>query len=733
MVLLHAPTALAFLLCPYLLGALGAALFSAKAEPHPTSGEEKFGGIPRTPSEAPPVLHQRAPTQTDDPSAPLGEREFWRTPRASIFDGSPRPARALSRVVGYGFAFLGGIAGAFVALAALSGSTVSAVEVFRVAPYLPLIVGIDPLTAWFVLVLSVVGAATSVAALGYARAYDGHGGARLAVVFNVFLATMLLVLVAESAFAFLVAWEAMSLASYLLVVHSDERRAVRRAGFVYLVMTHVGTAFLLVAFLALASAGGGLDFATLRAGGRALDPTVRGLLFLCALVGFGTKAGMVPLHVWLPRAHPVAPSHVSALMSGVMLKVSLYGFIRVAFDLFGGGPAWWGEIVLLVGIVSAVLGVIYALMQHDLKTLLAYHSVENVGIIALGLGAALLFNAWGQPSLAALALAAGLFHTLNHAVFKALLFLGAGAVDQATGTKDLERLGGLIHRMPQTAVLFVIGAAAISALPPLNGFASEWLTFQALLGIGAHAPGMLEALGAVLLAGLLALTGALAAACFVKAFGVAFLALPRSPEAANAAEAPPALRLGMASLALLCVGLGLSPGLALGQLGAITTALVGVGLPPASPGSVVALGSGSLAPLGALGAVMLLGAIPLLGLRLLGSVPERRGPTWVCGWELDPSMQYGATSFAKPIRLFFRAIVQPRRTVERTYAQEPYFVARLRYRGSISPTFERHLYGPVTHVLLRTANLLRVVQNGSLRLYLAYVLVTLIVLLIVAR
>jgi hydrogenase-4 component B len=416
-----------------------------------------------------------------------------------------------------------------------------------------------------------------------------------------------------------------------------------------------------------------------------------------------------------------------------MLKIALYGFVRVTFDLLGGGPAWWGMLVIAVGVVSAVLGVMYALMQHDLKTLLAYHSVENVGIIAIGLGASLVLADWGQPALAALALAAGLFHVLNHAVFKALLFLGAGAIDQAAGTKDLERLGGLIRRMPQTALLFVIGAAAISALPPLNGFASEWLTFQALLGIGVVSTSVLAQLGAAVAAGLLALTGALAAACFVKAFGVAFLALPRSISAAKATEAPLALRLGMAPLALACVGLGLAPGIATGLLAPVTRGFFQAIPPSAGLGSLAIPGGANLAPLGILGALLVLGALPLLMLRGLGQVPERRGPTWVCGWELTPAMTYGAAGFAKPIRLFFRAIIRPGRRIERSYAQEPYFVSHISYEGSVPPMFERHLYGPITHAMLRAANLLRLLQNGSLRLYLAYVLATLIILLILAR
>jgi hydrogenase-4 component B len=642
-----------------------------------------------------------------------------------------RPVAA--RVTGYTCATVAGLAGVVCSLAVLAGGSFPPIEIFRAAPYLPILVGVDSLSAWFVLIVSAVGAATSIAGLGYARHYDHHGGARLAAFFNLFLAAMLAVVVVQSLFAFFVVWEAMSLVSFALVVHDHERRDVRQAGLVYLVMTHVGTAFLFAGLLILAGAGGGFDYAALRAGAHALDPTTRSLVFAGALIGFGTKAGLIPLHVWLPLAHPIAPSHVSALMSGVMLKIAIYGFVRVVFDFLGGGPEWWGWLVLIVGIVSAVLGVLYAIMESDLKRLLAYHSVENLGIIVVGLGAALLLQSWHQPALAALGLAAGLFHSLNHALFKALLFLAAGAVDGATGTKNLERLGGLSRRMPQTAVMTLIGAAAISALPPLNGFASEWLTFQALLGVGTRAPAAGYALGAAILAGLLGLTGALAAACFVKAYGVAFLGIPRSAEAAKATEAPLALRLGMLPLAAGCVVLGFVPGLATQQLGAVTSVLLGAATPAAPLGAILIPSGASLVPLGTVGALMLLGALPVLALRAFGSVPTRRGPTWVCGWDLQPRMQYGSASFGKPIRLFFRAILRPERSVERTYAQKPYFLSAIGYHASLEPVFERYLYGPIQRAFLQIAHWSRVLQSGNLRQYLAYVLITLIVLLIAAR
>lgn len=642
---------------------------------------------------------------------------------------SARPAAAR---LGAGiFAILAAITGVALALPVLLNSPGYAGEVPGPVGGLSVALKLDGLSAWFVLLLSGVALPVVVAGLAYARAYDANGGPRLAAATNVFLAAMVLVLLADSIYAFLLGWELMALSSYLLVVHEHAALGVRRAGFAYLGMTHLSAAFLLVGLLLLRSAGGGAwDFASLRHA--VLDPRLRDLIFLLALIGCGTKAGLIPLHVWLPRAHPVAPSHVSALMSGVMLKVGIYGLLRVAWDLLGGGPAWWGALVLGLGLLSAVLGVLYALMEHDLKRLLAFHSIENVGIVLIGVGAGLLLAALGHPAAAALALGAGLFHALNHALFKALLFLGAGAVQQATRTRDLEELGGLIRRMPQTAVLFLLGSAAISALPPLNGFASEWLTFQALLALGQVADVRL-AVGALLAAGLLGLTGALAAACFVKAFGVAFLGLPRSHAADQASEAPLALRSGMGLLALGCVVFGLLPGLAVQLLVVPTAQLAGVALPSAGPTLVVTPGAG-LVPPALLGGLIAASALALLATRLFGgSRVARSVPTWACGYALVPRMQYGSTAFAKPIRLFFRAIVRPERAVESEYHLAPYFPARLRTHGAIQPVFEQHLYGPLTAGLLHAAKVARALQSGSLRLYLAYILATLVALLVWTR
>jgi hydrogenase-4 component B len=596
------------------------------------------------------------------------------------------------------------------------------------APYARLGLVIDPLAAWFVLVIAVVALPVGIAAFGYSRDYDHHGGPRMHAATGLFVASMLLVVVADGVMTFLVAWELMSLSSYFLVVHHDDDPEVRRAGFVYLVMTHIGTVALTGAFLMLAAAGGGLDFDALRVGAARLGPLARDGVFLLCIVGFGVKAGLIPLHVWLPRAHPVAPSHVSALMSGVMLKTAVYGLFRLVWDIMGGGPAWWGGLLLALGAVSAVLGILYALMESDLKRLLAFCSVENLGIIAIGIGAGLAAGGMGQPAIAAIGLGAALFHTLNHAIFKSLLFLAAGSVHHATGTKDVEKLGGLVRRMPWTGALFILGAAAISALPPLNGFASEWLTIQALLALAGAVMSTWSNLGVLVVGAMVALTGALAAACFVGAAGVAFLGIPRSDSAATAHETSAWSLLGMGVLAIGCVVLGVFPRLALGRIEAI--------VPRAVESTTTTITVGTLttySPLATLGAVVAIVAVAWLGARLLGSVPNRRGPAWACGFALEPRMQYGALAFAKPIRLFFATVLRPSRDIQPAGAGSAYFPTPYRYRAYVRPLFDELLYRPTLGALMIATRRARGIQGGSVRAYLGYVFATLVILLWLVR
>ena len=465
-----------------------------------------------------------------------------------------------ARMLAFGLAAAGGA----IEIAASATALARGVNVEWTLPSrVPLVswtVRLDPLSAFFSLALGILAVAVSIYSLGYLRDWEGRKSISiLGFFYNVLLLSLALVFTASNAFFFLMAWEVMALASYCLISFEHQEEETRRAGILFLVMSHAGSGLVLIGFLILAAATGGLDFASFHQVASTLGPWKQGAVFTLFFIGFGVKAGIIPLHVWLPAAHPVAPSNVSALMSGIVIKAGIYGIARVLFDFFNIPPLWAGMVVLAVGVASALLGVLYALMEHDLKRLLAYHSVENIGIILIGFGAAMMFRSLGYPVPAALSLIAGLYHTLNHAIFKCLLFLGAGSVSQATGTRNMERMGGLIRRMPSTAAYFLIGAVAISGLPPFNGFISEWLTYQGLLA-GFGTTQSLTRIMFPLAGALLALTAALAAACFVKAFGISFLALPRSVEAANAREVSVEMRCGMGLLAAACVATGLGAG-----------------------------------------------------------------------------------------------------------------------------------------------------------------------------
>jgi hydrogenase-4 component B len=592
---------------------------------------------------------------------------------------------------------------------------------------------VDGLAAWFLVVLSALAVPIALFSIGYV----GHRHLRsrsvfIGIAFNLLVGAVEVVFAAGDAITLLFAWELMTLATAALVATEHEERANRRAALQYLVMSHVGTGCLIAGFLALASVSGSFAFSTLLSGDVARGP-MRDALFGLFLFGFGVKAGTIPLHVWLPEAHPAAPSSISALMSGVLLKTGVYGIVRVCAFGLGVPRLSWGVLILVLGGLSAVLGVLYALMQHDLKRLLAYHSIENIGIILLGLGAGMMALAYGRRDIASIGIAASLYHVLNHAVFKGLLFLGAGGVVMTTGTRQIERFGGLLRRMPWTGFFFLVGALAISGLPPLNGFASEWLTFQAFLfGFRSSAEPLVHFLFAVGGA-LLALTTALAAACFVKAFGISFLALPRSREAAAAHEVSAVMLVPQSVLALLCVGLGLFPGVVLRVLEGVLVSLPG--LRPRADLARGALGMMSglerTSGLGTfdhvvpavLGAALLGGVAVAVRLAARAGVAVRRVPTWGCGGELSARTEYTATAFSKPLMMIFRAVYRPTRQVEALAEVSPYFPQEVRYRSEIEPTFERYLYGPLLRAVLRVADGMKVLQAGSLHAYLAYVLV----------
>ena len=642
----------------------------------------------------------------------------------------------VARIVGHGGTLLGAIAAFVFGLGGLAGGSLE----LTIPDLLPIGgagLGVDRLSAFFVIVVAGGAIAAALYAIGYTREYAGkYSLTAMALAFNLFVAAMILVPLARNVLTFLVLWELMSLASYFLVITEHEYRETLRAGWIYFVMTHAGFAALFLGFLLLGRVSGTMSFAAWNTATVKFDSASRDLIFILLALGFGSKAGIIPLHVWLPRAHPAAPSHVSALMSGVMIKLGVYGLVRVAFDWLGTGPVWWGEIVLVLGAISAVLGVLYALIEHDLKRLLAYHSVENIGIILLGVGAAMLFQVYRLEALAALALVAALYHTLNHATFKSLLFMGAGAVLHATHTRNMEELGGLIKRMPQTAVFFLVGSIAIAALPPFNGFISEWLTFQSLLlsfRISAHTVNLIFAFSVAALA----LTSGLAAACFVKAFGITFLALPRSEHAEQAREVEWRMRAAMALLALLCVVLGVLPALILAPLEATVFDLTHAHADMQFNFNAVVAndGFGWAAPLWmGIGLAVLFVVIPL-ALRSIGASRQRRYyETWSCGRALQTSrFEYTATAFANPFKRVFAILYRPVKDLDIEFHPESrYFVRTIEYENPSRLIFEDKIYRPLLRMINAAARRARVLQSGNVHGYLVYILIALVALLILA-
>jgi hydrogenase-4 component B len=629
-------------------------------------------------------------------------------------------------------------AGLVAALAVLTGSATFVATMPDLLPLAGVRIELDALGAVFVVAVAVVAIPASLYGIGYSR--DGLSGRSVQATFPLFVWSLLMVPVAGSVSTLLVLWELMALSSLLLVL-ADHRRnpAVRNAAHWYAAMTQLGLVAILLALVVLAGRAGGDSFAAIREGAAGVGPQAKSLVFVLALVGFGSKAGVVPLHVWLPRAHPEAPSHVSALMSGAMVKLGVYGIMRVGWDLLGGGPRWWGVTILVVGAVSALFGILHALVATDLKRLLAYSTTENVGLILVGVGAAGLFAASGNRALASVAVAAALLHVVNHAAFKGLLFLGAGSVLHATGTRDLDRLGGLAGRMPVTGATFAIGALAIAALPPLNGFVSEWLLLQALV----HSLPSSTALVAVampLAVAVVALTGGLAAATFVKAFGTGFLALPRTPEAEAAHESPRTMQIGLGLLAGVCVALGLAP-TALGRPLARAVAALGPfadGEPLRADGVNLELAGiqATLSPL--LLAVGLVAAMiaTVVVVRTVRSAPTRRAAaTWGCGRSVQTArMEYTATSFAEPLQRVFDDVLRPDLDVDVDHRVESrYYVEAVRYRQGIRDSVEHRLYEPVLRVARWWGRAARHIQSGSIHRYLAYVMVALIVVLLVAQ
>jgi hydrogenase-4 component B len=645
---------------------------------------------------------------------------------------------ALCRYVCCGTAFAGAIFGGLAAMLGIFQGTPVRCSVSSGIPLFAYSFDYDALAGFFNLTLAILAGTVSLYSFGYLRHFEGKRNIGFfGFLFHLLLLSLTIVFTAANAFLFLIGWEVMALVAYGLVTYYHEDQESRRSGLLYIVMAHIDAGCLLVGFALLMQVSGSAEFASFRAAAAQLSVGQQAAAFVLFFLGFGIKAGVIPFHIWLPAAHPVAPSNISALLSGIVLKAGIYGMARIFLEDLGVLPSWAGLLVLILGVASAVLGVLYALMEHDLKRLLAYHSIENIGIILIGLGAALVFRVAGHPQLAAVALIAALFHTLNHAIFKCLLFLGAGSVLHSTGTRNMEELGGLIRPMPVTALCFLIGAVAISGLPPLNGFVSEWLTYQSLLA-GFRATGGLTRILFPLAGSMLALTGALAAACFVKAFGITFLALPRGGKSSPVHEAPRSMLLGMACLTCACLALGLGVTWFLRVFDALTEQVLGWRV-----GANLITGSGLVLSAGAphggtvstavIAIALLVLLIPAALLVSIGTrrFAPRRGPAWDCGLPgLTEENEYTATAFSKPLRMIFSVLYQPRREIQAVFDVSPYFPKAIRFESEIEPTFEKRLYGPLKDLLLRFATRMRAIQAGSIHAYLAYIFVTLVLLLL---
>lgn len=641
---------------------------------------------------------------------------------------------AILQYLAFPLAGLSGVLAVVAAVLLMQTGDVQTLQLPLGLPWLPWHVRLDVLSALFLLIVGIVTCAVAIFGPGYVNEYAHRDKplVQLGAFTGLFLAGMQLVVLADDAFLFMLAWELMSLSSYFLVVFHHENPADRRAGFLYLLMAHVGGLVILLGYGVLAGFGDGLTFDALRAA--ELPPLWASVAFSLAFVGFGMKAGLVPLHAWLPEAHPVAPSHISALMSGAMLKIAVYGFVRVTFDLIGDVHWGWGVAVLLAGGASALLGILYALQQTDLKRLLAYSSIENIGVIFLALGMGMVFLGGGQARLGAIALAAGLFHAFNHALFKSLLFLGAGNVIQRIHEQNIERMGGLLRRLPYTGAFFLIGSMSIVALPPLNGFASEWMIYQAALQAGALENGVLRIL-IPFAAAVLALSAALSVACFVRAYGIAFLGQPRSRRARHARQTALSMRAAQGILAALCVLVGVFPGAMVTPLAAVVRLLTGAGLDSATAHGALWLTpiasnvASYSAPLVLLG-IALAWAIAWLTVRPRGAPGVRRVPAWDCGFgPLNARMQYTGTSFAMPLRRIFAPVWRIDEKVERVTDVHGLNPQRLSHQLLVNDRSWSALYEPIGRSVLQGARRIARLQQGSIRAYLAYSFFTLLVLL----
>ncbi len=598
-------------------------------------------------------------------------------------------------------------------------------------PDLPFHFRMDSLSAFFLFLLGTIAAGVSVFAAGYIRPGEGTAPGVQCLWYHLFLAAMALVLVADDAYAFMVAWESMALASFFLVTSDHRQAEIRRAGYLYLLIAHVGAIGILLCFGVLQGGTHDYTFGAMRS--VQLAPFWASVAFLLALFGFGAKAGLLPLHVWLPEAHPAAPSPVSALMSAVMLKTAIYGMLRVTFDLLHTQVWWWGAITLALGLATAIFGVVFSAVQGDMKRLLAYSSIENVGIAVVGFGLTVTFAAYRKPELAALALTATLYHCLNHAYFKSLLFLATGAVLHATRERALGRLGGLIHRMPWVAWLALVGALAAAGLPPLNGFVSEWLLLQAFLFTPGLPDGYLNMLIPVAAAGV-ALAAALSGYVMVKFYGIAFLGQPREAQLAQAHDAGIWERIGLVWLGAGCVALGILPVQVVGLLENVTGPLVGATLSATTARShwiflaPIDPQRASYSPVLFLVGLVVVTLVAWFAVRRFYHGRIRRSPPWDCGFPLlNARMQDSAEGFGQPVRVVFEPFFREERHLPAPADAAP------RYRVTVEDPLWYWVYVPIARTVERITGLVTVLQRGRISVYLMYSFVTLLVLLVLVR
>lgn len=657
----------------------------------------------------------------------------------AIFSLCSGKKEAATRIGSSLLAALGSLLGFFSGLYFLISGEVFKFSLPASFPGFSLAFNIDRLSAFFIALIGLISFLASIYALGYLKHYkDKYKLHWLGFFYNAFIASLFLVSAADNMLFFLVAWEIMSITSYFLVIFEKKNEETVKAGFIYFLMAHIGTAFILVAFLLLYRYTGLYNFSDIASLAGQIPSLVLAAIFIFSLIGFGCKAGIIPLHIWLPEAHPAAPSHVSAIMSGVMIKLGIYMMFRLFVDVFPQLPLWYGTVILIVGAVSSLLGVLYALAEHDIKRLLAYHSIENIGIILLGLGTGMIFLSLGLKSLAAVALVASLFHTLNHAIFKALLFLGAGSIISATHTRNMEEYGGLIKRMPQTALFFLIGSLAISAMPPFNGFFSEWLCFQSLF-TGATLGGFKLSLMFLVAAGFLVFTSALAAACFVKAFGISFLARPRSEEAEHAKESGSSMLISMGILALLTLVFGVFAGTVSNLLAKV--ALSFRSLAGAESASIfnsrslsVFQGWASVSPALIFSGLVLSVVLTFAVIYLVSSKNKTKiARTWDCGHDLQPRGEITATGFSRSIITIFKGVLKPTKQTSVEYRDEEmrYFPRNQSVDIGRDDIYDRYLYGPIKKIIHWASKSTKEIQSGNVNAYIAYIFVGLIILLLI--